>query len=173
MTSETATPTADTRTEGCKDFDFIFGRWTVHHRKLADNRDRGCTEWVEFAGECDAMPVLGGIGNVDTVAATLPSGQSFKGLTLRLYHPTEDLWRIWWSSTSRPGQLDPPVEGRFRDGTGVFLGPDTIGDQPVLVRYRWSAITPTSARWEQDFSYDGGTTWDPANWIMAFTRRID
>jgi hypothetical protein len=32
-------------------------------------------------------------------------------------------------------------------------------------------MTPTSARWEQDFSFDGGRTWDPVNWIMTFTRR--
>ncbi len=173
MTSETSAPTTDTRLDGSHAFDFIFGRWTVHHRKVADNRDRGCTEWVEFDGEGDARPVLGGIGNVDTVSATLPSGQSFEGMTLRLYDPADDLWRIWWSSTTRPGQLDPPVEGRFRDGTGVFVGPDTIGGHPILARYLWSAITPTSARWEQDFSYDGGATWDPVNWVMTFTRRSD
>jgi hypothetical protein len=155
------------------DFDFLFGRWTVHHRKLADVQDPECTDWIEFDSDGEARPVLGGIGNVDTVSATLPDGREFQGLTLRLYDPGADLWRIWWSSTGRPGKLDPPVEGRFRDGTGVFTGPDTIGGRPALVRYLWSRITPVSARWEQDFSFDGGITWDPPNWIMTFERRPD
>lgn len=158
-------------TQGSTDFDFLLGRWTVHHHKLADNTDRGCTDWVDFTGEGEARPVLGGAGNVDTVRATLPGGRAFEGLTLRLYDPADDLWRIWWSSTTRAGKLDPPVEGRFRDGRGVFLGTDTIGGEPALVRFVWSAITPTSARWEQDFSFDGGTTWDPVNWTMTFARR--
>jgi len=39
----------------------------------------------------------------------------------------------------------------------------------VRTRYTWSQITPTSARWEQAYSYDAGATWD-TNWIMTFTR---
>jgi hypothetical protein len=40
---------------------------------------------------------------------------------------------------------------------------------PVRVRYRWSHITPTSARWEQAFSPDAGKTWE-TNWMMEFRR---
>lgn len=152
------------------DFDFIHGQWAVHHHKLADNTDRDCREWVDFDGRGDARPVLGGLGNVDTVTATLPGGRSFEGLSLRLYDPGAGLWRIWWSATTNPGRLDPPVEGRFRDGRGTFRGDDVIAGRPAVVRFVWSQITPTSARWEQDFSFDGGTTWDPVNWIMTFTR---
>jgi hypothetical protein len=157
--------------DGTTDFDFLMGRWTVHHHKLTDVTDRDCTDWIDFDGLGEARPVLAGTGNVDTVTATLPGGRSFEGLTLRLYDPGADLWRIWWSSTTNPGRLDPPVEGRFRDGRGVFLGEDEIGGKPALVRFLWSAMTPTSARWEQEFSFDGGRTWDPVNWIMTFTRR--
>ncbi|MEU4419681.1 hypothetical protein AB0F81_03585 [Actinoplanes sp. NPDC024001] len=168
MTQQT---TASQALDGRGDFDFLFGQWTVRHRRIADVLDPECTEWREFDSTCEARPVLGGIGNVDTLSATLPDGLPMEGMSLRLYDPEADLWRIWWSSTTRPGRLDPPVEGRFRDGVGVFLGPDTIGGRPALVRYRWSMITPTSARWEQDFSYDDGATWDPVNWVMTFVRR--
>jgi len=51
-----------------------------------------------------------------------------------LYDPDADLWRIWWSSTTNPGRLDPPVEGRFRDGRGVFLGEDETRPMGERVR---------------------------------------
>jgi hypothetical protein len=37
------------------------------------------------------------------------------------------------------------------------------------VRFRWSHITPVSARWEQSFSFDDGQTFD-VNWVMEFSR---
>jgi hypothetical protein len=37
------------------------------------------------------------------------------------------------------------------------------------VRYEWKDITPSSALWEQSFSFDGGETFE-TNWINKFTR---
>jgi hypothetical protein len=88
-----------------------------------------------------------------------------------LFQPEQNLWRIWWASTTFPGKLDPPVEGRFTDGRGEFVCNDVIGGQPAKVRYEWIGTRTESPRWQQDFSFDGGETWDPANWIMTFTRR--
>jgi len=42
----------------------------------------------------------------------------------------------------------------------------------VRVRYLWSDITPTSAKFEQAFSTDGGETWEPT-WISTMTRVED
>jgi hypothetical protein len=39
----------------------------------------------------------------------------------------------------------------------------------MRVRFTWSDITPASARWEQAFSSNAGTTWK-TNWIMEFQR---
>ena len=55
------------------------------------------------------------------------------------------------------------------DGEGHFEGDDTIGGRPVKVRFDWTAITASSARWAQAFSFDGGATFVP-NWIMDLTR---
>jgi hypothetical protein len=37
------------------------------------------------------------------------------------------------------------------------------------MRFVWSGITDTAARWEQAFSADEGRTWE-TNWIMTMTR---
>ena len=39
----------------------------------------------------------------------------------------------------------------------------------MIGRLQWSAITPTSARWEQASSADDGKAWQ-TNWIMELQR---
>ena len=41
--------------EGSHEFDFIFGRWRVHNRKLVDLTDPLCEEWVEFEASSEAL----------------------------------------------------------------------------------------------------------------------
>jgi hypothetical protein len=65
--------------------------------------------------------------------------------------------------------MDPPVKGRFVNGVGNLYSDGEINGKPARTRYTRSQITPTSARWEQAYSFDAGTTWD-TNWIMTFTR---
>jgi hypothetical protein len=67
--------------------------------------------------------------------------------------------------------VDPPGKGRFDKGVGTFYSDyiDIDNGKAMRVRYTWSHITPTSARWEQAHSSDGGKTWD-TNWIMEFRR---
>ncbi len=61
--------------------------------------------------------------------------------------------------------------GRFTDGVGDFFCDDTYEGQKIRVRYRWSNVTATTARWEQAFFADNEKTWE-TNWIAEFTRRI-
>jgi hypothetical protein len=162
---------AQTTQDGRHDFDFLFGRRRIHNRKLVDTLDLEGTDWVEFEAEGEAQPILGGLGNVDrfSVPAMPPTGEPFEGFTLRLFDPETGLWRIWWASIRFPGQLDNPVEGRFAGDRGEFLCDDVIGGRPVTVRYQWNVVSPTTNRWEQAFSEDGGATWR-ANWISEATQ---
>ena len=99
---------------GAHDFDFVFGRWVVHNRKLRDNSDPTCEEWVEFDATSEAWPLLRTGCHTDRIEATAPTdGEPFEGVTFRLYDPAAGTWRIWWSSTRAPGRLDEPVVGRF------------------------------------------------------------
>jgi hypothetical protein len=166
----TTSMTTNQETDGRRDFDFFVGRWRIHNRKLVDVLDPDCTDWVEFESTCRMRPILGGIGNFDEFSAVLPDGRALEGVTLRLFHPETGQWRIWWASTTRPGQLDPPVEGRFDGKHGQFFGDDVLADgTPIRVRFDWTDIDAASARWEQAFSFDDGESW-AKNWIMSMTR---
>src|SRR6266567_3731877 len=63
----------------------------------------------------------------------------------------------------------PAFVGRFVDGHGRFEGDDVIEGRPLRVRFDWKDITPSSARWEQAFSFDGGVSFE-TNWSMELTR---
>jgi hypothetical protein len=153
------------------DFDFIFGHWRVLNRKLVDVTDPACDQWVEFDAVSDVSPILFGFGHIDRmkVAAPADGGAPFEGFTLRLFDPSDQTWRIWWSSTRAPGVLDTPVVGRFDGSHGVFDASDTIGGRHALVRFEWLVDQPHGPVWQQSFSYDDGRTW-AMNWQMLFTK---
>jgi len=145
------------------DFDFLVGDWNVLNRRLT-KRLAGSDDWVEFTAPAKSWSLFDGMANVDEIV--FPDGA--RGLTLRLFDPATRKWSLNWAS-SDTGTLFPPVVGRFTDGRGVFYGEDTEGGTPVRVRFVWSDITENSARWDQAFSADDGTSWE-LNWVMTFTR---
>jgi hypothetical protein len=164
-------PLAAPNLSGLHDFDHRVGKWTAHHRRLkerlADNH-----EWVEFDGTQTEWNLMGGYANVDENVFDMPGGP-YRGVTLRAYDPASGQWAIWWLDGRNPfGELDPPVKGRFENGVGTFYADDTLRGKAVRVRFVWSAITATSAHWEQAFSPDGGKTWE-VNWITDFRRVAD
>lgn len=146
------------------DFDFLHGTWRIEHRRLRE-RLAGCDEWVTKGGSADVRPVLGGIGNFDSLTL---DNDDFEGVTLRLFDLREKVWTIHWAD-SRRGRIDPPLTGTFIDGVGTFYGDDVHNEQPVRVRFIWRDLGPNEASWEQAFSPDHGETWE-TNWYMRFTR---
>ena len=149
------------------DWDFLFGSWKVRNRYL-EGRLRGSNEWIEFDSECEAMPLLQGLGNLDRYTF-VRGGRTIEGMTLRLFDPTTGEWSIHWADSAHPGALIPPMSGRFTGDTGEFFGDETVDGRPVLCRFVWTRIPPDSPRWEQSFSDDGGETWE-TNWTMEFSR---
>lgn len=148
------------------DFGFQTGAWRVRHRKLK-GRLTGSTEWVEFAGTCQAFEVMGGEANVEDNVLDDPAG-AYRAAAFRRKDPVSGEWSIWWHD-GRAGSGDAPVRGRFVDGVGTFLADDELDGRPIRVRFVWSQITEATARWEQAFSPDGGATWE-VNWVMTFER---
>ena len=152
---------------GARDFDFFHGAWDIVNERLV-SRLTGSSEWERFDAGGTCWPILGGLGNVDTFQPRGGRWQGFEGASLRLFNPASGLWSIYWMDTVACA-LFPAVHGHFTDGVGEFYGDDVEQGTPVRVRFRWSEISATGARWEQAFSTDDGATWE-TNWVMVFTR---
>jgi hypothetical protein len=159
-----------TSESGLSDFDFLVGRWTVHHRRLKE-RLAGNHEWQEFGGTSALWKLMDGQGNVDDNVIDLPEGR-YRASSFRSFDPNTRQWAIWWVDGRKPHQLDPPVVGSFSSGVGTFYADDSFNGRPIRVRYLWTDISSNSCHWEQAFSADGGKTWE-TNWIMDFTRVKD
>lgn len=152
--------------QGLHDFDFLIGNWHIKNERLPKYL-QGSSDWETFEATGTMNLILGGLGNIDDFT---PKNwkPGFIGMSLRIFNPKTQLWSIYWADNDRT-VLDPPVIGKFSNGIGMFEGSDTLAGKPILIRFIWSKITPTSAQWEQEFSDDNGQTWE-TNWTMEFTR---
>jgi hypothetical protein len=146
------------------DFDFLHGEWQVRNRRRTDFLDPD-SAWEEFWATSRCWPLFDGAANIDEI--DMPH-LAAKGATLRLFDRESGQWSLNWAS-SRSGTVFPPVFGRFEGERGAFYGDDTHDGKDVRVRFVWSDVSDTGARWEQAFSLDGGDIW-LTNWVMEFTR---
>ena len=152
--------------DGQHDFDFNFGTWKTHVSRLVHPLT-GSTSWTEYEGVSVVRKVWNGRASLFELDVQGPAGH-IEGVGLRLYNPTSHQWNLNWTNSSA-GMLTQPMIGEFKDGRGEFYDQEPFNERSILVRNGFSEITPTSSRFEQAFSADGGTTWE-TNWIMTFTR---
>jgi hypothetical protein len=158
-------PTPGASLTGLHDFDFLVGKWRVHHHRLKPRSD----EWIDFDGKASNRKLWDGAANIEEHALGAPN-DAYRAIALRAYDPKTGQWAIWWLDGRFPsGPLDPRLKGHFENGIGTFYSDYRQEGKPMGVRFLWSNITPTSARWEQSLSSDGGKTW-ATNWIMSFNR---
>lgn len=155
---------------GSASFNFLHGRWEVRNRKLEDPLNPQDSSWTAFDATVETSSVLAGTGNLDRYSAPhFPNRPGLEALTLRLYDEVDDVWRIWWMSTSSGGKIDIPVVGRFNGNHGVFECDDVIGERQTKVLYEWLETDSPTPFWRQSFSFDNGETWH-VNWEMRLTR---
>ena len=151
---------------GQHDFDFEIGTWKTHLSRRVHPLT-GSTTWLQFEGTSIVRKVWDGRANLVELEVDGPTGH-IEALSLRLYNPQSHQWSLN-SANSRDGTLSVPTIGEFKDGRGEFYDQETFNGRTILVRNVWSDITPTSCRFEQAFSNDGGKTWE-VNWIAVDTR---
>src|SRR6266404_4008251 len=100
------------------DFDFLVGKWRVHHRRLKE-RLAGSHDWVEFEGTSELWLTMGGHGTVDDNFIGLPGG-AYRAMGTRGYDPKTQTWAIWWLDGRDPHTIGAPVMGNFQNGIGTF-----------------------------------------------------
>ena len=153
-------------TDGQHDFDFEIGTWKTHLTRL-QHPLAGSTTWVDYEGTSIVRKVWNGRANLVELKVDGPAGH-IEGLSLRLYNPESHQWSLNFANIKggTPGQ---PTIGEFKNGRGEFFDQEPFNGRQILVRNVFSDITPTSYRFEQAFSEDGGKTWE-VNWIATDIR---
>jgi hypothetical protein len=145
------------------DFDFLAGEWVIAHRW---NRGQEDGAWETFEGAATCWTILNGLGSVEELR--IPA-RDFSGMGLRLLDVEQRIWSDFWVN-ARSGVLTTPgMTGEFVDGVGIFVADEEEDGAPIKVRAVWDRITPTSCRWHQAVSRDGGETWSET-WVMDWTR---
>lgn len=157
---------AESPRDGQHDFDFNFGTWKTHIKRIQDPFS-GAGQSTELNGTVTVRKVWDGRAQLEEIEADGPNGH-WEGLTLFLYNPEARQWSQTFAS-SKGGTLNPPLIGSFKDGRGELFASDTFKDRSILVRGVWSEIKPDSHHFEEDYSNDGGKTWAPA-FIAELTR---
>ncbi len=163
----TATETAPQAVhDGQHDFDFNFGTWKTHIRRLVHPLS-GSDAWVEMEGTVTVRKIWNGRAQLEEIKAD-GANSHLEGLTLFLYNPESHQWSQTFTSVN-DGALNTPAIGEFKNGRGELYDQETYHGKAILVRAAWSDITPDAHRFEQSFSEDGGKTWEP-NFVATLTR---
>ena len=163
----TTAPPASTARDGQHDFDFDFGSWKIHIRRLVHPLT-GSNEWTEMDGTAVTNKIWDGRANLATVEADGPSGH-LELLALRLYDPVAHQWNISFATSDSGILSSVPIVGGFENGRGEFYDSELYRGRNILVRLSIWAVSASEVRSEQAFSIDGGTTWE-TNWMNTFTR---
>ena len=159
-------PAASSTLDGAHDFDFHFGVWKTHIRRLQKPLT-GSSTWADYDGTSLVSKVWGGRASILELEANGPAGH-IEGVGLRLFNPQSHQWSLNWVNGSDPVMTTPMV-GRFVHGQGQFYDQEEFQGRIIMARNGFSAITANSSRFEQAFSDDAGKTWE-TNWVMTFNR---
>jgi hypothetical protein len=157
---------ADIKRDGQHDFDFDIGTWKTHTSRLQQPLT-GSTTWIQMDGTTVVRKIWDGRGNLAVLESDGPTGH-LELLSLRLYDPQAHQWNLNFA-TSKAGTVSVPMIGEFKNGRGQFFDQEPFNGRTIWVRFTMFSISPNSARSEQAFSDDAGTTWE-TNWINEYTR---
>ena len=153
-----------TSPDGSHDFDFLYGKWVMHNRRLKGKPFTGAKDWVTFDSTDQCQPLPGGLGNEDFFRTDEFFGKGFVGMTLRLYDSQTGLWRLYWiNNKNSHGDAGQPNIGRFDGNVGIFDEHYTRDGKPAIDRYTWTKYgkdSKVAAHFEETISMDGGKTWE-------------
>jgi hypothetical protein len=163
---DAAPPAPTALQDGQHDFDFNFGVWNTHIRRVLHPLS-GKADSIELNGTVTVRKVWDGRAQLEEIEADGPNGH-WEGLTLFMYNPEARQWSQTFAN-SKTGVLTTPLIGSFSQGRGELYSQESVDGRSILVRGVWSEIAANSHHFEQSYSDDGGKTWAPA-FIATLTR---
>jgi hypothetical protein len=159
LCAATLSPSAQAAEErdGQHDFDFSLGAWKTHIvRRLHPLSDS--PETVEMNGTVSARKVWGGKAFLEEINVDGPQGH-WQGASLFLYNPQARQWSQNFFNSAH-AEFDTSLVGSMRDGRIELFSHERFDGRAILVRGVWSDFTPTSHRYTESYSSDGGVTWE-------------
>lgn len=169
-TPPAAAHTGAAQHDGQHDFDYLLGSWKIHLKKLVHPLSGGASEWVEYDGTTVCRKVWDGRAELEEFSvANREKNLHIEGLALRLYNPDSHQWSIYWATPKSGAIGGPPVVGEFRGGRGEFYDQEPFNGRQIYTRYVWTNTTTQAPHFEQQYSDDGGKTWE-TNWITEQTK---
>ncbi len=150
-----------------RQFDFWVGEWDVN--VLVRQAD---FSWKDtHTSRAHIFPILRGKAILELWSEDQQEG--IKGYSLRYFDTARKEWVLWLNWPSKNASGSSSLAGTFRHGRGEFFSTRKAPDgSETLSRFTFSDVTPTSLRWDDAFSNDGGNTWRN-NWIMEFSRTAE
>lgn len=170
LSAQVNDPTSSSWThEKFRQFDFWIGEWDVNLRI-----QQGDGSWKDQVQSVARIyQILDGKAILELWNEN-KFGEGIKGYSLRYYNEDIDKWELWLNWPGKNSSGSSSLNGSFRHGRGEFFSQFQKNDSvTVTQRYTFCDITPTSLRWDNARSEDGGKTWTEGNWIMEFSRKED
>jgi len=110
----------NTHRDGQHDFDFEFGTWKTHLKRLLHPLTDS-TIWVDYDGTTTVRKLWGGRANLVELEVDGPKGH-IEALSRRLYNPDSQQWSLNFANSAGGTMATPPV-GEFKNGRGEFMDP--------------------------------------------------
>lgn len=140
-------------------FDFFIGDWLLVGKPVATTWAGRIHGVPEVRGTWKAWREFDGRGVEDELRLTDRAGNPLVILhSMRAYDPEKGRWIISALNPYRPAFSSATAERRGEEMTVTGSGTDTDA-RAYLTRSRYFEIKPSSFRYNQERSYDGGRTW--------------
>jgi hypothetical protein len=162
-----ATPPANAPAREATQFDFLVGQWELEVTPRVSSLAARIHGAPKLLGSWKAWKALDGFGIEDELRIMDRSGNpSALSLAVRVWNASERRWLVTSTDAyrARVSQAAAQWDGKVMSQLGNADG------GLVRTRSRFSAITPTAFRFEQDRSEDGGKTWEERSLVIQAKR---
>ena len=143
-------------------FDFLVGDWELVGKPVAKTLAERIHGVRELRGTWKAHREFDGRGVEDELRLTDRAGNPRAVLhSMRVYDPAARHWLVTGLDPYRPAFSSSVAEWRGAEMIVTGSGADQDA-RAFVTRSKYFDITPTSFRFSQERSYDGGRTWSNA-----------